>query len=73
MTETIDLIFRIILLIVAVFVGLWFGSKVAENTRDEHGRPRRSLLTALRETATTGAIKAWKWNRSRGRAKSDKE
>lgn len=72
MTETLELIFRIILLILAVLVGLWFGARVADNTRDEHGRPRRSLLTALRETATTGAIKAWKWNRARKREPGEK-
>lgn len=72
MTETLELIFRIILLIVAVGVGLWFGSKVADNTRDERGRPR-SLITVLRETATSGAIKAWKWNRKRKREPADKQ
>lgn len=72
MTETLELIFRIILLIVAVGVGLWFGSKVADNTRDAKGRPR-SLISVVRETATSGAIKAWKWNRARKREPADKE
>lgn len=67
MTDVINLIFTIIALIVAVIAGLWFGAKLADNTRDEKGKPRRTLTAALRDTTTGAVVKLWKWQRARGR------
>lgn len=67
MTEVISLVFTILVVIVAVVAGLWFGMRLAESTRDEHGRPRRSLGAALRETTTGAVVKLWKWQRARAR------
>jgi hypothetical protein len=73
MTELINLIFTILALIVAVIAGLWFGAKLAESTRDEHGRSRRSLSAALRETTTGAVVKLWRWRRARARESNKKE
>lgn len=67
MTEVINLIFTVLAVIVAVIAGLWFGARVADNTRDEKGKPRRTLGTALRDTTTSAVVKLWKWQRARGR------
>lgn len=71
MTELINWIFTILALIVAVAAGLWFGAKLAESTRDERGRPRRSLTAALRSTTTSAVVKLWRWRRARGRTSDE--
>lgn len=73
MTEVISLIFTVLAVIAAVVAGLWFGSRLAESTRDEKGRPRRSLGTALRETTTSAVVKLWKWQRARTREDEEKK
>ncbi|MBZ5715559.1 hypothetical protein [Nannocystis pusilla] len=73
MTELLNLIITILALIVAVVAGLWFGAKLAESTRDEHGRSRKSLSSALRETTTSAAVKLWRWRRARAREAAKKE
>ncbi|MDC0718689.1 hypothetical protein [Nannocystis bainbridge] len=67
MTELINLIFTIVVLIAGILAGLWFGAKLAESTRDEHGRTRKSLTSALRETGTSAVMKLWRWRRARAR------
>ena len=67
MTDVINLIFTILVVLVAVAAGLWFGTMLADNTRDEKGKPRRTLGAALRETTTSAVVKLWKWQRARGR------
>lgn len=67
MTELINLILTILALIVAVVAGLWFGSKLAEKSRDEQGRSRRSMSAALRDTTTSAVVKLWRWRRARAR------
>ncbi|WAS94034.1 hypothetical protein [Nannocystis punicea] len=67
MTELINLIFTILALIAAVIAGLWFGAKLAESTRDEQGRTRKSLTSALRDTTTASVVKLWRWRRARAR------
>ncbi|MCY1056981.1 MULTISPECIES: hypothetical protein [Nannocystis] len=73
MTELLNLIITILALIVAVVAGLWFGAKLAESTRDEHGRSRKSLSSALRETTTSAAVKLWRWRRARAREAAKRE
>jgi hypothetical protein len=72
MTEVINLIFTILALIVAVVAGLWFGARLAESTRDERGRPRRTLSAALRDTTTKAAVSLWRWRRARAREADEK-
>jgi uncharacterized membrane protein SpoIIM required for sporulation len=67
MTELINLILTLLALIVAVVAGLWFGAKLAEKTRDEQGRSRRSMSAALRDTTTSAVVKLWRWRRARAR------
>ena len=67
MTELLNTIFTILVLIAGIIAGLWFGAKLAESTRDEHGRTRKSLTSALRETTTSAAVKLWRWRRARAR------
>lgn len=73
MTEIINLIFTILALIVAVIAGLWFGARLAESTRDERGRPRRTLTAALRDTTTKAAVSLWRWQRARKREREPGE
>lgn len=74
--------FMILALILAVVAGLWFGSVLGDSAagRDQErkdGQPprRRSFGKALQATATSLAIKAWKWQRGRAkqRAQQDRE
>jgi hypothetical protein len=67
MTELINLIFTILVLIAGIIAGLWFGAKLAESTRDEHGRTRKSLTSALRDTTTGAVLKLWRWRRAKAR------
>lgn len=67
MTEVINLIFKILVLILAIIAGLWFGARLAESTRDERGRPRRTLAAILRDATTKGVVQLWRWRRARGR------
>ncbi len=73
MSEVINLIFTVLTVIVAVIAGLWFGAKLADNTRDEKGKPRRTLTAALRDTTTMAVVRLWKWQRARGREDGEKK
>lgn len=68
MTDAINLIFTLIVLILAVAAGLWFGRELADSGRGPDGRrTRRGLGHALREVTSGAAVKLWKWRRARQR------
>lgn len=65
MTDAINLIFTIIVLILAVAAGLWFGHALADSGRSPDGRrTRRGLAPAIREVTSSAVVKLWKWRRA---------
>jgi uncharacterized membrane protein YraQ (UPF0718 family) len=75
--DPITAAFMILAVILAVVAGLWFGSVLGDSAsgrdKDRDGKPRkpRSLGKALQNAATTAAIRAWKWQRSRKKRKPE--
>lgn len=75
--DPISTAFMILAVILAVIAGLWFGSVLGESAagkdKDRDGKPRqrRSFGAALQSAATTAAVRAWKWQRSRKKRKPD--
>lgn len=75
--DTISTAFMILAVILAVVAGLWFGSVLGESAagtdKASEGKPRkrRSFGSALQNAATTAAVRAWKWQRSRKKRKPD--
>lgn len=77
MFDTINAAFMIVALILAVIAGLWFGAILGESVSgtDKDGKPtkRRNFTQALRNAATTSAVRLWKWNRARNREREQAE
>ena len=77
MFDTINAAFMIVALILAVIAGLWFGAILGESTsvKDKDGKPvkRRNFTQALRNAATTSAVRLWQWNRARNRKRAQDE
>ena len=75
MFDTINAAFMILVLLLAVVAGLWFGAVLGESVsgKDKDGKPskRRNLAQGLRSAATTSAVRLWQWNRSRKRRAQD--
>ncbi len=75
--DPITTAFMILAVILAVVAGLWFGSVLGDSAagrdKDRDGKPRkpRSFGKALQNAATTAAIRAWKWQRSRKKRKPE--
>ena len=69
--DPISTAFMILAVILAVVAGLWFGSVLGDSAagrdKDSDGKPRkrRTFGKALQNAATTAAVRAWKWQRSR--------
>lgn len=75
MFDTIHAAFMIVVLLLAVAAGLWFGAVLGESVsgKDKDGKPskRRSLTQGLRSAATTSAVRMWQWNQSRKKRAQD--
>jgi len=73
--DPISTAFMILAVILAVIAGLWFGSVLGESAagKDKDGKPRkrRSFGKALQNAATTAAVRAWQWQRSRKKRSPD--
>jgi len=75
--DPITTAFMILAVILAVVAGLWFGSVLGESVdgtdkvREGKPRKRRSFGQALQSAATTAAVRAWKWQRSRKQRRPD--
>ncbi len=71
MFDTINAAFMIVVLILAVAAGLWFGAVLGESAsgKDKDGKPskRPDFTTALRGAVTTSAVRLWQWNRARSK------
>ncbi len=55
----------VLLVVLAVAGGLYVGHAAGRLRPAASERPRKSLGTRARETATRGALGLWKWNRAR--------
>ncbi|MBA3548979.1 MAG: hypothetical protein H0T76_21055 [Nannocystis sp.] len=81
--DPITTAFMILAVILAVAAGLWFGSVLGDSAagrdssgrdssgRDGKPRKRRTFGKALQNAATTAAVRAWKWQRSRKKRKPE--
>lgn len=71
--DPISMVFIILAVILAVIAGLWFGTVLGESTtkKKKDGTPgsRRTFGQTLQAAATTTAVRAWQWQRSRARKK----
>jgi hypothetical protein len=57
----------ILLVVAAVIAGLWVGARAGsrlEAAKDD-GKKGKTIGVRMREAATSGVVKLWKWNRAR--------
>jgi hypothetical protein len=57
----------ILLVVAAVIAGLWVGARAGSRLEaaKEDGKKGKTIGTRMREAATSGVVKLWKWNRAR--------
>lgn len=63
--ETLPLPVIIALIVAAVAFGLWVGNRAGKSLPGEEGGKKKTIGARVRDAATSGVIKAWKWNRKR--------
>lgn len=66
MSDTLQLVFNVLVLVLAIIAGLWFGHQIGESSsKAKDGKPRRSFGKAVQAAATTSAVRLWQWQRAR--------
>jgi hypothetical protein len=61
----------IVLVLVAIALGLWLGHRAGRSLPRAGGPDgdRKTLGARVREAATNGVVRLWKWNRERKKPK----
>jgi hypothetical protein len=65
--EELPLYVLILLVVAAVVAGLWVGARAGNRLEaaKEDGKKGKTIGARVREAATSGVVKLWKWNRAR--------